>query len=535
MGEVQMKKTALCLMVFIFLFSSGCIEKKVNNVSQNNKADEYLVYNLGTIPENLILLDDSKIRSKDMLLSLFEGLVKTDEKGNVVPGLAESWTIGKDDITYTFNLREDANWSDGTPITAEDFKSFFKDILNANQSNIYAYQLYYIFGAQEYRESKKSFNGVAIRAVDDKTLEIRLNSPISYFLEILSQPVYTLRKVDSKLKTWKENYSTIAYSGPFVIDEVSEEGEITLLKNEYYYDIYEVKSERLYITPSMGSENALAGFRTNKVNLFINPPLSESKSLVLDGDAEVIPIESGSSINFNLKKPGITSNNSFRKALSLAINRESLLENDLNYIARSAEAYVPNDTENETDAIKIKSFFSQEGDSELSKQMFEKSKYDKKEKIKIVYLDNNENKRLCETIVNDIKEDLEVNLDYKGYSEIELKDIIERGDYNILIMNYALLYDDPISILESWVSNSKLNLFNYKNNEFDDLVYKAKFEKDKTERLELLRKAEELLINDAPAIPIYFHNIVLCKKPVVHGVYVTKEGNIKLDRAYVEK
>jgi peptide/nickel transport system substrate-binding protein len=256
---------------------------------------------------------------------------------------------------------------------------------------------------------------------------------------------------------------------------------------------------------------------------------------VFDGDAEVIPIESGSSINFNFKKSGITSSNSFRKALSLAINRESLLENDLNYIARSAEAYVPHHTKDGTDIIKNKSFFSQEGDSELSKQMLSESKYDKKEKIKIIYLDNNENKRLCEAIVKDIKEDLEVNLDYKGYNEIELKAILEQGDYNILIMNYALLYDDPISILESWVSSSKLNLFNYKNSEFDDLVYKAKFEKNKTQRLELLKKAEKVLINDAPVIPIYFHNIVLCKKPVVHGVYVTQEGNVKLDRAYVQK
>jgi ABC-type oligopeptide transport system substrate-binding subunit len=530
-----MKKAALCLIVFIFLFSSGCIEKKVNNVSQNNKTDDYLVYNLGTIPDSLVQLDDSKIRSKDMLLSLFEGLVKIDEYGNIVPGLAENWTIGKDEITYTFTLREDANWSDGTPITAEDFKSFFEDILSANQSNIYAYQLYYIFGAKEYREDKKSFNGVAIRAVDDKTLEIRLNSPISYFMEILSQPIYTLRKIDNYLNTWKENYSSIVYSGPFVIDEVSEEGEITLLKNEYYYDIYDVKSERFYITPSMGSENALAWFNSNKINLFINPPLSQSESLVLNGYAEVIPIDSGSSLNFNLKKSGIVSNNSFRKALSLAINRENLLQNDLNYIARSAAAYVPNDIMEESQVTKNKSLFKQEGDSELSKQLFKESLYNKKEKIKIVYLDNNENKRLCEAVVKDIKEDLDISLDYKGYSETELRTILESGDYHMLIMNYALLYDDPVSILESWVSTSKLNLFNYKNSEFDNLVYKARFEKDKTQRLELLRDAEELLINDAPAIPIYFHNIVLCKKPTVQGVYVTKEGNVKLDRAYIEE
>ncbi len=529
-----MKKVAIWLIISIFLLSSGCIEKKINTITKDTKAENYIVYNLGSVPDSLVLLDDSKIRSKDMLISLFEGLVKIDENGKIIPGLAESWTIGKDDITYTFKLREEAKWSDGKPITADDFKSFFRDILSLKQNNIYAYQLYYIFGAQEYRENKKQFNGVAIRVIDDKTLEIRLNSPISYFLEILSQPIYTLRKIDNNLKAWKENYSSIAFSGPFQIDEVSKDGEITLLKNEYYYDIDEVKSERLYITTSLGSENALAHFKTNKINLFINPPLSESKSLIFDGEAEVIPIKSGSSINFNFKKSGIIGNNDFRKALSLAINRESLLQNDLNYIARSASAYVPDDAGIVNQGINTKPLFKQESDSELSKQLLKKSQYDKKEKIKIVYLDNNENKRLCEAVVKDIREDLDISLEYKGCSEIELKDVLESSDYHMLIMNYALFYNDPVSILESWVSNSQLNLFHYKNSEFDNIVSKAKFEKDKVQRAEFLRKAEEMLVNDVPVIPIYFHNIVLCKSPLIKGVYVTKEGNIKLDRAYIE-
>jgi ABC-type oligopeptide transport system substrate-binding subunit len=530
-GELQMKKIVLCAIVIIFMFTNGCIEKKVNNIIQDTKANSYLTYDLGDVPDSLILLDDSNIRSKDMLLSLFEGLVKTDEKGKIVPGLAESWTIGKDDITYTFKIRDDAKWSDDTSITSEDFIEFFKDILSSKQDNIYAYQLNYIFGAQEYREGKKFFNGVAIRAIDDKTLEIRLNSPTSYFLEILSQPIYTLRKVDSSLQSWKKNYKAIAYSGPFIIEEVTKEGEIALVKNEQYYDAFEVKSDKIYITTSGGSENSLAKFKTNKINLFINPPLSESKDLVLDGEAEVIPVDTGSSLNFNLKRKGIVSNSDFRKAVSLAINRESLLENDLNYIARSASVYVPYVDEVEE---KAKPLFKQEGDAKLSKELLEESEYNKKDKIKIVYLDNSENKRLCEAVVKDIKEDLDINLEYKGYSDSELQDILKSGDYHILIMNYALIYDDPMSILESWVSNSKLNLFSYKNSEFDTLISKSRVEKDKNNRFEILKRAEELLLADVPAIPVYFHNIILCKKASVKDVYVTKEGNVKLDRAYID-
>ncbi|MCM0650737.1 peptide ABC transporter substrate-binding protein [Clostridium swellfunianum] len=530
-----MKKLVLLATTFIFLISTGCVEKKVNNISQYNKTDDYLVYNIGSMPENLILLDDSKIRNKDIMISLFEGLVKTDENGDIVPGLAESWTIGNDNITYTFKLRESAYWSDGTPITSEDFKSFFKDILNSKQSNIFAYQLYSIFGAQEYRENKKAFNGVAIRSVDSKTLEIRLNSPTSYFLEILSQPIYTLRKLGSNLKDWKNSYSEIVYSGPFIIDTVSKDGEVSLIKNEYYYDMNEVKSERIYLTSSQGSENSLALFKTNKINLFINPPLSESGELVLDGEAEVVPIEGGASLNFNFKKAGIISNSNFRQSISLAIDRDGLLSGDLNYIARSASAYVPNDTGSVDESLKFKPLIKVEGNEEQSKKLLRESKYDKKERLKIVYLNNNENRRLCDALVKNIKENLDISLDYKGYNDIELQDVLKSGDYDMMIMNYALLYDDPASILESWASNSKLNIFGYKNAEFDSLISKAKFENDKAKRKDLLKRAEEIFLSDAPAIPIYFHNIILCKKSSVQDVYATKEGNIKLDRAYIEK
>lgn len=533
-GELQMRKMTLFILIFIFLLSNGCMEKKVNNVSKDNKSDKYLVYNMQTIPEDLILLDDSKVRDKDMLLPLFEGLVKTDDNGKIVPGLAESWIIGKDDITYTFKLRENASWSDGSSITAKDFQKFFNEILNPKLDNIYAYQLNYIFGAQDYRNNKKSFNGVAIRVVDDKTLEIRLNAPISYFLEILSQPIYTLRKVNNELKTWKESYKSILYSGPFKIEDISKEGEIALVKNDHYYDKAEVKSDKLYITSSLSSENALAQYKTNKINIFVNPPISETKDLIVDGDAEVIPVDSGASISFNLKKTGIISNSGFRKAISFAIDRGSLLQSEFDYIARSATAYVPYESEKDIQNIKAKALFKQSGDVEESKKLLKESNYTKKEKLKLVYLDNNENKRLCEAVVKDIKDDLDLSLEYKGYSETELIDVLKSGEYHMLIVNYALLYDDPISLLESWISNSELNLFSYKNSNFDTLVTKAKFEKDEVKRQEFLKDAEKLLLEDMPTIPIYFHNIVLCKRPTLQGIYVTKEGNVKLDRAYLE-
>ena len=280
-----MKKFICCILILNLMFLSGCVEKSV----QGNKSEEsrnYVVYNLGKAPEDLIMLKNYNIRQQDLLVNLFEGLVSIDEKGKINPALAESWTLSKDETCYTFKIRENAKWSDGSDITAEDFVTFFSEILSKDIDNKYAQQLYYIFGAEDYRKGKCDFNNVAIRAIDKKSLEIRLNYPCNYFLNILSEPIYSLRKVDDDLKEWKKNYKNIVYSGSFIIDNISENSEITLKKNLEYWNKDLVKSDEILVTCIDGSEASLAAFQNYKVDLFVNPPISEYKGLVTSGKAD---------------------------------------------------------------------------------------------------------------------------------------------------------------------------------------------------------------------------------------------------------
>ncbi|MCM8711864.1 peptide ABC transporter substrate-binding protein [Clostridium sp. SYSU_GA19001] len=529
-----MKKIILWVFIILMLLNGGCIEKKTSEKKEDNKADNYLVYDIGKIPEDLKLLKGNDVRGKDLLLLLFEGLVKIDESGNIAPGIAESWTVSEDEMTYTFNLREDVKWSDGTKIKASDFVEFFKSILNPKQDNDYAYQLYYIFGAEDYKNGKKSFDNVAIRAKDDKTLQIRLNYPADYFIKILGQPIYTLRKVNKQLESWRETYNNINYSGAFIIDYVSETGEITLLKNENYYDMYKVKSDKIYVTALNSSEKALAGFKTSKINIFTNPPMGESKNLIIDGEGEAVPIDSGTSINFNLNKDGIIADVNFRKALSLAIDRENLAVENLNNTVKTAAAYLPDGLKEDNIFINRKMLIKNTADTVLSKKFLAESKYVNSKSFKLVYLNTIENKKLCEAVAKGIKEALDIHIDCKGYNESEFQDIIKNSDYDMILTDYTSFYKDSLALLESWVSTSKLNVYGYKNSEFDSLILKAKFEKDKIKRKELLEKVEEILIDDMPMMPLYFKNIVLCKKSNIEGIYITPEGNVKLDRAYVK-
>lgn len=532
-----MKKKYISQIMFILLLTllfNGCVEKKVNNSMTDSKLKNFIVYSIEEFPEDLSQLSSGSNRDKDLLLSVFEGLVKTDENGKVVPGIAESFSEGKDNITYTFKLRDNAKWSDGKQVLAKDFVVFFHDILNPKLINNYASQLYYIFGAEDYNKGKKSFNGVAIRAIDDKTLEIRLNSPTSCFLQILSEPIYTLRKIDTKLKEWKSAYSNISYTGPFKLGNIYKEAELTLIKNDNYYGKDDVKTEKIYLTCLKGSENSMAGFKTGKINLFVNPPVSENKNLIYNGEEEIIPINIGWSLNFNLKKSGIVNDINFRRALSLALDRKEIVENDLNNIARAATSYVSTEEALSSGELIEKEYLKENKDVLQSKKLLLNSKYDKKEKVKFIYLNNGYNKRIVEAVAKDLKAVLDIGLDYKGYSEIEFEDILKNGDYNIVLKEYSSLYNDPISVLESWLSSSKLNIFGYNNNLYDKFILKAKLEVDKQKRKEFLQKGESQLLSDLPSIPICFQNIILCKRPYIKGVYTLKEGNVKLDKAYID-
>ncbi|WP_164850155.1 peptide ABC transporter substrate-binding protein [Clostridium prolinivorans] len=515
-----MKKYVLCLIIFMMLFFNGCIEKKTNaSFKDSSRVNNYLIYDLGDIPKDLIQLNENNIREMDLILAVFEGLVKVDENGEIVPGIAKDWIISEDGITYTFNLRENAKWSDGTKIKAEDFVNFFKEFLNPNRENIYAYQLYSIFGAEEYNKGKKNFDNVAIKAQDEKTLQIRLNSPTSYFLEILSQPIYTLREMDKGLEKFRENYKNIKYTGPFKIDDISLNDEITLLKNGNYYEPYFVKSEKIYINSSKSSESALASFKNSNINIFMDPPINEIKNLIIDEEAEVIPINKGSSINFNLKSKSIIKENDFRKAVLSSIDKKNLVEKTLNGMVVEANSYIP---------------FNDKNNKILDKEINKNEDYDKSTSLKLIYLNSIENKKVCEAIAKNIKDKLGLNVKCIGYNEDQFLENIKIGDYDMVKVDYSLLYKDPLSVFEPWTSSSKYNLFGYNNSEFDKLIFKAKFEKDKNIRKGTIEQIEKIFINDTPSIPLYFYNAVLCRKNNVKGVYVTSEGNVKFDRAYIE-
>lgn len=530
-----MRKFICCILILILVFFNGCVEKSVQS-NKNEEPKNYMVYNLGKAPEDLLMLKSYNARQQDLLVNLFEGLVSEDEKGKINPALAESWSLSKDETCYTFKIRENAKWSDGSDITAEDFVTFFSEFLSKDTDNKYAQQLYYIFGAEDYRKGKGDFSNVAIRAIDKKSLEIRLNYPCNYFLNILSQPIYSLRKLNDSLKTWKKNYKDILYSGSFMIDDFSDNGGITLKKNIKYWNKDSIKSDEILLTCIDGSEASLAAFQSNKIDLFTGPPISEFKSLVNLGKVQIVSSSDSSLLVFNLKKEGIIEDINLRKAISLGIDRGKISNEILNDTVKPALSYIPsNISDGMNGKFTNKMFFQKDSQKETSQNLISKSEYEKnKESLKLIYLDTVENKKICESIAKQLNESLKIKIECQGYELEEFTEEIKKNDYDIAKIDCEGNYDYPLSFLEKWMSNSDNNFYGYKNILFDEKVVKAKMEKDQTKKMEFLKEAENILMEDASVVPLYFYNNIICKQSNVEGIYTTNKGNIKLDKAYVK-
>lgn len=512
------------ILILTMSICSGCVKKKVDSQDVRN----YIVFNTEKLPDDLLMINNSDIKQQNIALALFEGLVSMDSEGNIVPALASQWNISEDRLTYTFNIRENAKWSNGKKIKAEDFVNYFSQILK-KEDNSYADELECIFGVKDYVSGKVDFDEVAIYAKDDNTLEIKLNYPCSYFLDILSSPAFSLKENFHNLNFWKDEYKHINFTGPFIIDNIYDNGEISLKKNSNYWDKDKVISSEIHIKCQKIDALALADYKSNDIDILTNIPISELHTLSTNERIQKGPMFQGICLNFNLTKDKITSKYKFRKAVSYAIDKRKI-ENELVGSIIKSSFLVPYNVEGVGRNENGEGLYKE---SEDVKTILSQSDYNG-EDIVLAYLNNNDiSEKIASLIVKDLKE-YGIKVISKGYDEEEIKEVIEKGDYHMSLVNYSGDYNSPYAFLKKWLSYSPYNTTGYNNNEFDNYLFKSKISFDKTESEKSLKEAEKILLQDIACIPIGYYNMILCKKDYIKGIEVNKRGNIILKGVYVE-
>jgi oligopeptide transport system substrate-binding protein len=478
---------------------------------------------------------------------IFEGLMKRDKDSKIVPGMAKEYTLSKDNLTYTFTLRDGIKWSNGDPVIASDFEYAWKFALNPLSASNYAYQLYYLAGGEEYNSAnpkkvskedmQKLEDAVGVKAKDDKTLVVTLKQATPYFLELCA--FYTYYPIDQKVqqanKDWAIEGNTHVSNGPFKITQWNHDQDIVVAKNDNYYNKKEVKLSGIDFIISEDLNTNWQMYQNDEIQVDYDLPGDVLGKLKSENNAELkIPTELATYFyRFNTSKKPFN-NVKVRKALSMAINRQSLIDNVSQGGQLPAFALVP------TGVPDAKGEFRKNGGDyftenieEAKKLLAEGLKEEGMDKLSfsILYNTSEQHKKMAEAIQQMWnKLGIEVKLE-----NVEFKVKIDREhslDYAVSRAGWIGDYVDPNTFLDLFTSWSKQNDTGWKSSKYDELIKSASSEFNVEKRMGYLHQAEKLIVEDYPIMPIYYYTRPMMVKSNLVGT--TKAVNRQINLIYAD-
>ncbi|MBP2645789.1 MAG: ABC-type transporter, periplasmic subunit [Firmicutes bacterium] len=265
--------------------------------------EQVLRVRYGGEPENLDPEKATGVPEANYLQAMFEGLTELDNDGLPKPAAAEKWEVSPDGLVYTFHLRAN-KWSNGDPVTAQDFVYAWKRLLNPTTAAEYAYMLFPIKGAEAYNNGKGSADAVGVKAIDDKTLEVTLEKPTAYFLGVLAHnsayPVNP-KVVEANGDKWAGDIATLVGNGAFKATEWQHGSKLVMVKNDQYWDKDKVKLNKIEWTLVEEAATALSMFENNQLDFVDEPPMMEVERLKKENKLQIAKLIGSYYYEFNTK------------------------------------------------------------------------------------------------------------------------------------------------------------------------------------------------------------------------------------------
>ena len=537
-------KLLVGLLSLSMIFSACGNNDKASDGNENNQAvaneEEGKKYglldiNIASEPDSIDPALNTSVDGAIMISHLFESLIRWDDdgEGNAVlkPGIAESWEVSDDGLTWTFKLR-DAKWSDGKDITADDFVYSWNRLVDPATGADYEYMLDMVKG---YDEKK-----LDISAPDPKTFVVNLSVKCPYFEEICAFPaVVPVRKdIIEANKTWTNSPETLVSNGAYKLEKWDHNSTLSMVKNPEYYDQDSVKAEKLAFHLQDDQNAIYASYRSGDLDFINSVPQEEIQKLLDTKELKIKPYVGTYFVCFNTEKEPFN-DPKVRKAFSLAIDRNFIVNQVTGQGQEPATAYVPsgvydaNGAEGDDFRTVGGDYYSindedYEKNIEEAKKLMEEAGYKDGEgfpQIDYLYNTDENHKAIAEALQNMWQENLgvQVNLQNQDWN-VFLKERKE-GNYNIARHGWIADYNDPMSFIDMWLTGGGNNDAQYKNPEFDKFVKAAKATSDPDERMENMHKAEDILIGEDNVVaPLYFYNNSYMMKPNIQGLYYTPLG-----------
>ncbi|MBN2686354.1 MAG: peptide ABC transporter substrate-binding protein [Pontiellaceae bacterium] len=508
------------LLSILLLTLAGCA-KRETPVETATREGILLLGNLSE-PEDLDPHVVTGISAYNVIAALLEGLVAEDpdDPGLApVPGAAESWQISADRTLYTFHLQPEAKWSNGDPVTAQDFVFSYRRMLSPAMGSPYAYMLHLLKNGKAYNEgSLTDFTQVGAKALDDYTLQLTLEAPTPSFLSQLTHwswyPVHpptilAYGKIDEMGTQWTQPGNYVG-NGPFTLKSWRQNQMIEVVKNPLYWDAENVKLNGIRFFPIGDHTIEERSFRAGQLHVTGTIPL-ERVAHYREKHPEQLRIDPYLRSYYyllNVNKPPLNDLR-IRKALALAIDRELIA----NSVTRSGETPAHSFTPPHIGDYAPPYRF--DTDIDTARKLLAEAGYPNGKgfpKLTLLFHTSDLHTRIAEVIQQLWKENLGIEIELENVEWKVYQSRREDRQYDIARAEWVADYVDPATFLDVWMTDGGNNHAGWSSAEYDQLLQEASMASNEAQRMELLQKAETILLDDAPIIPLLF----LPSKSLVH-------------------
>ena len=538
------KMLAIFLSAALFVTAfAGCGKKKADGITVQ----------IGPNPETLDPALNSAVDGGNMLITLFETLLIIDQDNKVQPGQAEKYEVSPDGLTWTFTMRDDLKWSDGTELNAKDFEYTFKRIADTNVAAPYAETV--IGMIEGYKEAIDSKNPekLNVKASDDgKTLTIKLAYPCSYFDKIVAfgtmSPVQKAT-VEKNGDSWATKPETYVCNGPYTITEWTPSEKIVCKKNENYkggWDSSKIVNDKLTFLLLEDSSASYTAYTGGTAQLIKDVPTEEIPTLKKDKKDEfnVDPILGTYYLSMNLNKAPFNNKN-VRKALSLAIDRDYVANTVMQGTYTPAYNYVGTGVddvetgkflENSKAANGGKTYISEDYKANLeeAKKALAEAGYPEGKGFPTITYSTNDagyHKALAEYLQKVYKDlGITMNIDIVDWSSFTPKR--RAGEYEMARNGWVMDYNDASNMIELFTSTNGNNDGKYNNPAFDKAMNDSKVA-DKTAHFAALHEAEKIVSEDYGFIPVAYYNDFWLQSTSLKGTWHSPYGYWYLQYAYL--
>lgn len=534
-----MKKKKICLALTIassIWLIAGCSKKTATDngsSTQLKHQDMIVVDNQDDAPT----VDPAMSRdatSARVIYDLFEGLTSFDQKNGTIAGLAESWDISPDGKMYTFHLRDKLKFSDGSPLTANDVVYSWQRLADPKIGSPYSNLVFGIVNGQDVVAGKKAVTELGVSTTDSKTVVIKLTNPNPAFLQICAMPnttVVSQANVEKYGSDWT-NKNHIVTSGAYTIGEWVIKGHMLLTKNNDYYAAANVQVAKIKFLPIVDQSASFNQYKTGEVDITFSTPVDQYQQVQVDypDQLHTVSMEALYYYDFNMVADKYKNNLKLRQALSMAVDRNALVQQVLGQGQLPAYSYVSKTIENGKFADNDYSWstWSQANQIIKAKELFNQAGYGPSHPLEITISYNtlDQHKKVALAIASMWQQAFGASSIKVVTENQEWKTFIQarqKGNYDIARDGWTADYDNVGTYTDLFLCNNPLNKSKYCNPEYDKLIYAAQATQNSEERVKLINQALQIAENDYAIIPLYQYTYYRLVNPRVKGYNI--DGN----------